>query len=76
MIPVHNSPGQIREWVRTVPTGNIWLSGEPPIHEMLRDPIVRLVMRRDKLGPADVWAAVERGRAALYGREEPSRNVA
>ena len=62
--------------MRTVPTQNNWLMGEPPIHEMLSDPIVRLVMRRDKLGPADVWAAVNRGRAALHGREEPPRNAA
>jgi len=33
-------------------------------------------MRRDNVGPADVWAAIDRGRATQRGREEPSRNVA
>jgi len=69
---------QIRfsERVRTLPTRDDWLNGEPHIHEMLTDPIVRLVMRRDNLGPADVWAAVERARAALRGQEERPRDVA
>lgn len=75
-----NDPYQIREWMRTVPVQNNWLLGEPPIHEMLADPIVHLVMRRDNLGPADVRAAIERGRAALHGQAPhstmDSRNVA
>ena len=75
-VPGQISPGQIREWVRTVSAQDNWLQGEPPIHEMLTDPIVRLVMRRDNLGPADVWAAIDRARIALHGREEPSRDVA
>lgn len=71
-----NHPYQFREWVRTVPAQENWLKGEPSLHEMLADPIVRLVMHRDNLGPADVWAAVERGRIALHGQELDSRNVA
>ncbi len=59
-----------------MPTHNNWLMGEPHIHEMMTDPIVRLVMQRDKLGPADVWAAVNQGRAALRGTEERARDVA
>jgi len=59
-----------------VPTHDNWLAGEPHIHEMMTDPIVRLVMRRDNLGPADVWAAVNRARAALHGPEARSRDVA
>ena len=76
-----NYPYQIREWVRTVTAQDDWLKGEPPIEEILTDPIMHLVMRRDNLGPADVWAAIDRGRAALHGRAPHSdainsRNVA
>ena len=71
-----NYPYQIKEWVRTLPTRDDWLLGEPHIHEMLTDPIVRRVTRRDNLGPADVWRAIERGRAALHGRAMDTRNVA
>ena len=62
--------------VRVVPAQNDWLKGEPHLREMLTDPIVRLVMRRDNLGPADVWAAVEQARAGLHGPQDPSRKVA
>ena len=57
-------------------TQDNWLLGEPHIHEMMTDPIVRLVMRRDNLGPADVWTAIDRARTALYGPEVRSRDVA
>ena len=67
---------QSREWTRTVPIQDDWLTGEPHIHDMITDPIVRLVMRRDNLGPADVWAAIDRARIALRGRAVESRNVA
>ncbi len=65
-----------RKWMRTLPTRDDWLAGEPHIHEMMADPIVRLVMRRDNLGPADVWAAIDRARTALRGPEVRSRDVA
>lgn len=71
-----NDSYQIRDWMSTVPAQDNWLLGEPSIHEILSDPIVHLVMRRDNVGPADVWAAIDRGRATQRGREEPSRNVA
>jgi hypothetical protein len=64
------------EWMRAMPTRNDWLKGEPQIREMLTDPIVRLVMRRDNLDPSDVWAAVHRARAAMYEPAETSRDVA
>ena len=64
------------EGLRIVPTRDDWLKGEPRLREMMTDPIVRLVMRRDNLGPVDVWAAVEQGRAALRGQNESSREVA
>ncbi len=45
-----------------------WVSGrEPGLAEVLSDPIVHLVMRRDGLSEADVRAAVRRGQARLYG---------
>lgn len=59
-----------------MPTRDDWLLGEPQVHDMLTDPIVRLVMRRDNLGPADVWTAIDRARAALRGREMDRRHVA
>ncbi len=36
---------------------------EPPLEEMLADPIVRLVMKRDGIGPSDVLAVLDRARA-------------
>ena len=32
----------------------VWLYGEPAIDEMLRDPVVRLMMRRDDVSEADI----------------------
>jgi hypothetical protein len=32
---------------------------ELPLHEVMAEPIVHLVMRRDGLTPEDVWAVVE-----------------
>ncbi len=36
---------------------------EPPLEEMLADPIVRLVMKRDGIGPSEVRAAMDQVRA-------------
>ena len=33
---------------------------EPPLEEILDDPIVRLLMRRDGIGPDDVLRTLER----------------
>jgi hypothetical protein len=38
---------------------------EPALEEILSDPIVRLVMRRDRIARADVLAAVYAARARL-----------
>ncbi len=35
-----------------------WLQGEPSIREVMSDPIVHLVMRRDGLTPEDVWPVI------------------
>jgi hypothetical protein len=36
-----------------------WLHGEPSIQEVMSDPIVHLIMRRDGLTPESVWAVIE-----------------
>jgi hypothetical protein len=38
---------------------------EPAIADMLSDPVVRLVMRRDGLSDDDLWRAVQCGRTRL-----------
>jgi hypothetical protein len=38
---------------------------EPPLEELLDDHIAQLLMRRDGIGPADVWRSVEAARARL-----------
>ena len=42
-----------------------YLHEEPPIEEMLADPIVRLVMQRDRIGPREVRAALDAARRRL-----------
>jgi len=42
--------------------------GEPEIDEVLSDPIVHLVMRRDRIGMAEVRAAVDGARRRLKAR--------
>jgi hypothetical protein len=41
---------------------------EPPLEELLGDPIARLVMRRDGVELADVWRWVHEERARLAHR--------
>ncbi len=36
-----------------------WLQGEPSIQELMSDPIIHLVMRRDGLTPEIVWAVIQ-----------------
>ena len=46
---------------------------EPPLEELLDDDIARLLMRRDGIGPADVWRSVEAARARLaHGGQDPA----
>ena len=42
---------------------------EPKLGDVLADPIVHLVMRRDRLTPEDVWAAVHVARDRLRATE-------
>jgi hypothetical protein len=46
---------------------------EPALDEVLADPIVHLVMRRDGIGPGEVRAAIERARAILARRALSAR---
>jgi hypothetical protein len=45
---------------------------EPPLEELVDDHIARLVMRRDGIGPADVWRTVEAARARLAHSADPA----
>ena len=36
-----------------------WFHGEPSIQEVMSDPLVHLVMRRDGLTPESVWAVIQ-----------------
>ncbi len=38
---------------------------EPALSDMLADPVLRTLMRCDRLSEGDLWSAIERGRAAL-----------
>lgn len=49
---------------------------EPDLHDVLSDPIVRLVMRRDGLFPGDVWAAIRYARVRLYRLRAPDIETA
>ncbi len=49
---------------------------EPPLEEVLDDPIVRLLMARDGLPLDEARAYVERVRAALRARGERSKPLA
>lgn len=42
---------------------------EPPIAEMIKDPIVRLVMRRDKVSEETLVEVVESARRSLVRRK-------
>lgn len=42
-----------------------WEQGEPSVADLLSDPIVELVLRRDGLTRRDVWRAVEAARRGL-----------
>ena len=42
-----------------------WRNGEPALAELMADPIVHLLMRRDGLTPASVWPLLAEAGAAL-----------
>jgi len=45
-----------------------WRSGEPDLADLMADPIVHLLMRRDGLAPAVVWPLLAEVGAALGQR--------
>lgn len=53
-------------------SGNKWSEAgvEPEVEDLLSDPIVNLILERDRISRDDVWAAI---RAA---RREPRRSAA
>ncbi len=44
-----------------------WAVGEPALEDLLSDPIVDVVLRRDGLTRRDVWRAVDLARQRLGG---------
>ena len=53
-----------------------WIHGEPEITELLDDPLVWLVLRRDGLTRDDLRAAVAFGRGRLHPRPTPAIRAA
>jgi hypothetical protein len=49
-----------------------WILGEPTVEDLLRDPLVHAVLRRDGLSPQDLLQAIALGR----GRLDPALLVA
>ena len=48
-----------------------WSEGEPKLQDVMSDPIVHLLMRRDGLTPETVWAIIREISAQLP--EQPER---
>jgi hypothetical protein len=46
---------------------------EPPLEELLEDPIAHLVMRRDGVELADVWRWVQEARSRLAQTAAPEK---
>lgn len=46
---------------------------EPSVEDLMSDPIVHLILRRDRITPADTWAAVTGARRRL--RRQRARTV-
>lgn len=42
-----------------------WIDGEPSVRDLLGDPVVHAVLRRDGLSPQDLMLAIARGRSRL-----------
>ena len=55
---------------------NVWMYGEPALDDVLNDPIVHLVMRRDGIGVAEVRAAIAPVTAKLRSEKVLPRLVA
>jgi len=57
-----------------------WILGEPSVQEMLADPVMHAVLRRDGLSPGDLRLALAEGRrrlaAPLAARALPASDAA
>lgn len=42
-----------------------WLSGEPQVNELMADPILHLVLRRDRLPAQEVWRTLRHAQERL-----------
>ena len=49
---------------------------EPTLEEVMSDPLVALVMRRDRLTRENVWAAIRVARRRLRNAAEPVEGIA
>ena len=49
---------------------------EPTIEELMSDPIVSLILRRDSLRPEQVWSCIRSAQRSLRLRDEPERETA
>jgi hypothetical protein len=45
---------------------------EPSVEEIISDPVMQFILRRDGLTTAEVWAAIDRARGALASRRRIS----
>src|SRR3546814_10717888 len=53
-----------------------WIVGEPSVQEILGDPVVHAVLRRDGLSLQDLMGAIARGRLRLSpARRPPSSDI-
>jgi hypothetical protein len=56
--------GTLRETASLRETAD-WITGEPSVQDLLRDPLIHAVLQRDGLGLQDLLQAIALGRARL-----------
>ena len=49
---------------------------EPSVEDLMSDPIVHLILRRDRITPADTWAAVTDARRSLHRQRARTARLA
>lgn len=71
----HGAPALSGPSARPVCDPDFWGTAgvEPTVEELMADPMTALVMRRDRIGPAEVMEAVQKARRALA--EPPVRSA-
>ena len=68
-LPVTARPGRFAPAGDEPALPDLLTGDEPGLAELVADPVLQTLMRRDHLSDGDFWAAVERGRAALRRRD-------